>query len=1469
MVFENRPQELTPMQAAYWVGRESQSSLGGQAAHLYTEFDSQALDVNKLRAAVQKLFRVHPMLRVMISPQGQQSIAPCNAYHQLQIHDLRRATEEQAEARLAEIRQQMSHQKMQLSHGQAADFRLSLLPGQRTRLHIDLDMIAADAQSFRLILQDLASLYHDVEAISADEECRFLAFVAQNAPVTSCSRHWWQQRLADIAPAPSFPYLEASPRVCQTQRLAAHLNASEHNQLQQLARRHSLTLTQLTLAVFAKVLAQATQQVRFRLNVPMFYRSSGELDISRVVGDFSRLMLLSVDLSKPQSLLQLAQAIRAELHQIISYSDYPGVHVMRDLSRHHGQIETSPVVFTSGVDLPGETLQDEPSHALFGEMVWAISQGAHVTLDAQIATTQQGLLLNWDVRMDCFPAGFVESLFAAYHTHLQALASDAQHIHRPLQVSKSKPLSTLQQAYLLGRGEQLPLGGVGMHDFREFHGTLAADFLQQRLASLVAHYPFLRTKIDQERLEQSVSDEHKVNLQRLDLSHLNLEHAQLRLQRLRHEYRQRVYDLNQSPWQVAVIEVPSGMFEQGNTVVFTSVDALIADGRAISRFISDLFSHAELKPSEHIEEDAPSVATMELRQQDEAYWRDKLAKVTGAPNLPWRQPLSAIRCATYRRQSRRISPQALKTLSQLGAQERLFANSLLSSLVLESLSLWHDGSPLCVGLPVAIPKANQPLGNHSTFVALVYEAQRESWLERAKRLQQDVVESLDHLHFSGVDLNRCLLNQTGATLAMPIVLTNTMSWSQPSLESGMHYVDGVTQTPQVAMDIRLGFDQQRHLLISIDYAEQALHEEMVTAWLDTLERMIAMIVERQSLQLESYQALSLAHYQSNRDENEFVCSGFLQRIHQHLYRGSEQAVAIVYDDQTITYRQLGEQVAQLRQHFVAQGLKPGQVVAICLPRSPEYVVSMLACALSGLIWVPIDVRSPAERLDYLLSNCEPAIIIASESLPQAPAPVWLIDTWLARDVAVNASLERDYAAASQDEKASYYLYTSGTTGKPKCVVLNNKATSHVIAQTMRRWQLTAQDVLMSVTPLHHDMSVFDLLGALTAGAKLVMPHAEHDKNALVWNQLVQQHQVSIWCSVPAILEMLLACEMVSHLKSLRLVAQGGDYIKPQTIAYLRRYYPELTLFSLGGPTETTIWSIWHQLTAQDVQQIPYGQPLPATQYYIVDDELRHCPPYKVGRIVTAGVNLSLGYLQNGQIGQSDFIDVVTPAGDKVRAFRTGDQGYYRQDGTIIFASRVSGYVKVRGVRVSLPDIEREVRQCPNLQEAIVLDFQEPTTQDTALVVLYTSLQGRLESAAIRQFIQQRLPVSHLPNHYHQLASLPLSANGKIDRAKCKAEWLAQAHPPRFVSQLRGKEEHQTPIAQFDGDYAPILQAYAQALNVNVATLNPQSDWLDAGLRCRHLTLLTKALNQRFGLQLQARQLAGCQNAQQVAELLFA
>lgn len=1468
--------EMTKLQAAYWVGRQHIGDRTGDAAHLYVEFSGENIDPSRLARAVNTVFLRHEMLRVKVSEQGQLSIAQPSELHRLTVNDWRNEIAVRCEEALGHLRAVKTHQKLDLANGQGAEFCLSVLPDDRFVLHIDVDMIAADAQSFRILIHDLAAAYHD-ELLGAPTTA-FFEYLAQQQlqPGENVhryrSRTYWQECLRDIAPAPQLPARVVPPssgNVAKTgkhtRRLAGQLTATQRMQLEALAARHHLTLTSLSLAAFNAVLANALGQVAFRINVPLFYRPE---PYAGTVGDFANLTLFSAHCGPEAELLHLCQQTQQQLSECLEYRHYSGVNVMRDLSRREGAVQASPVVFTSGWDIGGDLFSSRV-HQTFGDMVWACSQGAHVLLDAQIVPYQQGVLLNWDVRTDEVDFAFYQQVFERYAALLQELAANPERINQPYQVTESpayrqqeSPLRALQQAYLIGRSDLLPLGGVAMHDFRVYRGHLDIAQLEKRLAELVDQLDVLRTHIDESSLTQWVCHQRRVNFEHCDLRALPREAALAEAESLIASASHHRHDLSVSPWKVWAVSLPEASIsaskdERGyRNIVLTSFDALIADGHSIAFMVTSLLEDVPKTVPVTQADSAPELPAQK-RLEDEQYWTDKLAAVTEPVELPWRQPLDAIDRPRFARETVTLSATDTRALFKVAAKARLFPNSLLTALVMETLACWSPQGKLCLGLPVAPPPKAGELENRSSFIALNYLNHSQDFVSRARQVQRDIAEGMGHLDFSGIEMNRLLLSRMPArSIPLPVVITHGLGWETLPEGNAMQQSGGLTQTPQIALDIRFAYDEQKNLLISADYVTQALDTELVQRWLNAWKQAALAMVANDRVDWQSGTALDLAHYHRNGHEADFVCSQFLATIARRLFETPDQRTALICGEQRWCYADLGRQISNMIARLQSFGLKPGDVVAICLPRSPEHVMLTLSCALAGFIWVPIDASSPAERSAYLLSNCQAALVVTQEDSDLAHG-VSLIELMSpAREAAMLPNWQT-LCIRSQSDAPAYYLYTSGTTGQPKCVVLNNRATSNVLQQTLSQWQVTERDVMMSVTPLHHDMSVFDLFGSLCAGATLVIPEPHAEKDAIHWNELVTRHGVTIWCSVPAILEMLLACQSPEQGHTLRLVAQGGDYIKPQTIDTLRARLPQARLFSLGGPTETTIWSIWHELSEQDRDVVPYGQPLPGNQYYIVNTAHQHCPAGVVGRIVTAGVNLSLGYLMDGVITQRDFIDLVTPQGHTVRAFKTGDQGYYRDDGTIIFAGRIHGYVKVRGVRVSLPDIEKVLLEAAHVCDLAVIDYQNEASGDTELALFYTADDvSELSSAMWRDLISQHLPLSHMPSHFVCLEHFPLSANGKKDK-RALLQHLMQRHTEHSVPE----DQEAEPVWQ------TIVQVYQQVLGTQSGALTQETEFVQAGLRPQHLKAIAGHLSERLGLPVQPRQLLNCKNISQVVQLL--
>ncbi|WP_433196081.1 amino acid adenylation domain-containing protein [Nocardia sp. CA-107356] len=421
---DETPFALAPMQHAYWIGRSESQELGGVAAHLYVEFDGAGVDPARLERAVDALVRRHPMLRTRFLPDGTQQTMARPGRSVWTCTDLRDLPSEEAERKLESLRDGRTHQRMAVEDGQVIDIALTLLADGRTRLHLDVDMLAADAMSYRILISDLARLYHG-ESLPP-QTYTFRRYLEQNPSGTGAEherdRQWWQQRLPELPGAPELPQASAASGASRTVRHHRWLAPEAKARVFEAAHARGITPAMALASVFAETIGGWSAQRRFLLNLPLFHREPVHPEVDGVVGDFTSSVLLEVDVAEPATVTERARAVQENLHAAGAHTAYSGLEVLRDLGRQRGEPVLAPIVYTSALNL-GELFADTVTET-FGDPVWIISQGPQVLLDAQITEVRGGLLLNWDVRESAFPVGVIEAMFARYIDAIMRLAGD-------------------------------------------------------------------------------------------------------------------------------------------------------------------------------------------------------------------------------------------------------------------------------------------------------------------------------------------------------------------------------------------------------------------------------------------------------------------------------------------------------------------------------------------------------------------------------------------------------------------------------------------------------------------------------------------------------------------------------------------------------------------------------------------------------------------------------------------------------------------------------------------------------------------------------------------------------------------------------------------------------------------------------------------------------------------------------------
>nr|WP_090277916.1 non-ribosomal peptide synthetase [Mycolicibacterium komanii] len=455
---ESEPFPLAPMQHAMWLGRNDDQQLGGVAAHLYVEFDGAGVDPERLQGAATKLVARHPMLRVEILPDGTQRIGDRGL--PVTIYDLRDLEPEAAEQRLEAIRHEKSHQ---ILDGDVLELSLSLRPDGRTRLHVDMDMNAADAVSYRKFMADLAVFYRGGELPELGYTYREYrsALSASNPGPSDEDVRWWAERIPDLPEAPALPLVppaeQTDPR--RSVRMWHTFDVATRDALFAAAHRRGITPAMAVAASYSHALARWSSSSRFLLNLPMFGREPFHPDVEKLVGCFTSSLMLDIDLTETRTPAQRARAVQETLHNTARHSSYSGLSVLRDLGRHRGNQVLAPIVYTSALGL-GDLFAGEVTDQ-FGAPVWTISQGPQVLIDAQATPLADGLMINWDVRVDAFRPGVADAMFAYHLAELTRLATDDAAWDAPDPPAVTEAQRAVRQAV---NGTTAPSSGEAIHD---------------------------------------------------------------------------------------------------------------------------------------------------------------------------------------------------------------------------------------------------------------------------------------------------------------------------------------------------------------------------------------------------------------------------------------------------------------------------------------------------------------------------------------------------------------------------------------------------------------------------------------------------------------------------------------------------------------------------------------------------------------------------------------------------------------------------------------------------------------------------------------------------------------------------------------------------------------------------------------------------------------------------------------------
>ncbi|WP_310428749.1 non-ribosomal peptide synthetase [Chamaesiphon sp. VAR_48_metabat_135_sub] len=918
-------------------------------------------------------------------------------------------------------------------------------------------------------------------------------------------------------------------------------------------------------------------------------------------------------------------------------------------------------------------------------------------------------------------------------------------------------------------------------------GTLDLQALQQALDAIVAHHEVLRTNFSGtgDRLVQVIRPPRSVELLVLDFQ-VPAADLELRLQQeILH-----TFDLEKD----LMLRGCVAQISPQEQILLVTIHHIAADGWSMGIFAAQLESLYQA----YCDDRSPELPALPIQYADFtlwqrqwlqgevfdshlAYWQQQLAGAPPILSLPIDRPRPAIQTFTGSSVSFTVDRELIRSLTQLSRQAgvTLFMTLLAAFDIL--LYRYTGSEDLIVGVPVANRDRREIAESIGCFVnTLVLRGDlsgNPSFHELLERIERMAVGAYSHQDLPFDVLVDRLQPQRDLSYS-PIfqVLFGFEEDVEPRQIQLANLITSPYALPRqtAKFDLSLALEKQADSLVGIftyntDLFEAATIERMVGHF----QTLLAAIVVAPQQSIASLPLLTTAEQQKFYDWNQTQTAYPQACIHQlfeERVAKNPDAIAVVFEAQQLTYRELNDRSNQLARHLQGLGVKPDVLVGIYVERSLEMVVGLLGVLKAGGAYVPLDPSYPVARLSYMVANASVEILLTQQallsSLPSIATRVICLDAdWERIDRQDTANLPQQVTSAH----LAYTIYTSGSTGKPKGVQICHRSVTNFLNAMQRKPGLTERDTLLSVTTISFDIAVLELYLPLTVGAKIVLASREIVRDGRGLLQLLTESQATVMQATPTTWQLLLAAGWTGK-SQLKKILCGGEALSTDLASQL--IARSESVWNLYGPTEATVWVTIDRVDDLDPATVSIGRPIDNIQTYILDSHLQPVPIGVPGELYIGGDCLATGYLvgvasakpNRPDLTAQKFITNPFSTAPQARLYKTGDLVKYLPNGKIQYLSRLDDLVKLRGVRIELGEIESLLATHPEIRSTVAI-VREDTPGDKRLVVyiIPDRQQSPPQIRDLHDFLAQKLPRQSLPSAWVMLADFPTTPNGKIDR----------------------------------------------------------------------------------------------------------
>jgi amino acid adenylation domain-containing protein len=1001
--------------------------------------------------------------------------------------------------------------------------------------------------------------------------------------------------------------------------------------------------------------------------------------------------------------------------------------------------------------------------------------------------------------------------------------------------SDNIPLSFAQQRLWFFQQLNPDNGAYNVISALRLKGQLKVTLLEKVFTEIVRRHESLRTTFITNsggQPIQVIASPQPLTLPIVDLTEAS--NVEQEVERIAIAQAQRSFDLTKPLLRITLLKLG-----ETDHILLLTMHHIISDRWSLGVFVSEMkalyeaFSNERLSPLPELPIQYADWAIWqqqylqgEVLEAQMNYWKQQLTNLP-VLELPTDRPRPAV--ATYKGATQyfELSKALTDALKALSAKEGVTLFTLILTVFKVLLHKYTHQNDIVVGTDIANRNRVETEGLIgfliNTLVLRTNLSDNPTFRQLLNRVREITLKAYDYQDIPFDKLVDILKPERNLSDMVPLYQVKfdlQLAQVEPLELSGLIVSPLGIDNGTTKFELRFNLSETPQGLTGlVEYSTDLFETHTITRMVKHFQNLLEVIVANPQQHLSELSLLmeSERHQLTvewNDTEVEYPQHQCIHHLFEAQAERTPDAIAVVFEDQHLTYRELNAKANQLAHYLRSLELQPEVLVGICVERSLNMVIGLLGILKAGGAYVPLDPSYPSERLSFMLANSQPKVLLTQQhllkNLPTHQAKLVCIDTeW---EIIAQQSTQNLTTNITVDYLA-YVIYTSGSTGQPKGAMNTHRGICNRLLWMQDAYQLTTTDRVLQKTPFSFDVSVWEFFWPLITGARLVVakPEGHRDPNYLV--SVIAHQQITTIHFVPSMLQAFVEAEGLEKCHSLKRVMASGEALPVQL---QQRFFQRLSaqLHNLYGPTEAsvdvTFWECKKQSSTQEdrVYQntVPIGHPIANIQIYLLDKSFNPVPVGVTGEVYIGGVGVGRGYFYRPELTAEKFIPNPFSHQSGTRLYKTGDLARYLPNGAIEYVGRIDHQVKVRGFRIELGEIEAALFQHPAVRKTAVV-VREDVVDYQDLVTYVVPQKGQtLTITELRQFLELKLPNYMIPTAFVLLEDLPLTPNGKVDRKALKVPDTARPDLEAV---------YQPPQTEVEKTIAHLWQEFLKVENVGI------------------------------------------------------